>query len=334
MNDRNFWKSLNKPFFTLSPMEDVTDTVFREIILELSESQILNVVFSEFTSTDGLCHPIGCNKVRHRLYVSESEQNLLNKKNIKIVAQIWGNDPEKYRRTIKFITDEMKYDGIDINMGCPVKKIIKHGSCSELIKNPSLAKEIILASKESTNLPISVKTRTGINQHNTAEWMLHLLEVNPAAIILHARTQKMLSESPANWNEIGKAIEIRNSLKSDTLIIGNGDIFSLNDAHEKVKQFGVDGVMIGRGIFKNPWFFNHSISEHSAEERINLLLKHTNLFLKTWGNTKSFSILKKFFKIYITNFDGASEIRALLMNAENYEEVKKILTAKGFVINE
>lgn len=327
MMDNNFWRELKKPIATLAPMEDVTDTVFRELTVRRSDKGKLNVIFSEFTSTDGLCHPIGNPKVSQRLKINPSEKKLLSEKDVKIVAQIWGNDPEKNYKSSKMITEMGQFDGIDINMGCPVKKIVKQGCCSALIDQPELAKEIILAVKEGTNLPVSVKTRTGIKVHKTEEWISHLLSVAPNAIILHARTQKMMTDYPADWNEVRKAVEIRNKLLPECIIIGNGDIFSYEQALELVSQSGADGFMVGRGIFSNPWFFA-SKNNISKEEKIKELWEHSVLFYNTWGNNKNFAILNRFFKIYISNFDGAAELRSKLMQAKNLDELRSILISE------
>lgn len=139
-------------------MEDVTDTSFREVVAGISDPRYLHVLFTEFTSVDGLNHPKGKVKVAERLFVSESEKNLLKQKNIKLVAQIWGNKPELFHKIAREITDEYEFDGIDINMGCPVKNVVKNGCCSALIGQQNLAKEIIFAAKEATHLPVSIKT--------------------------------------------------------------------------------------------------------------------------------------------------------------------------------
>ncbi len=323
------WNFINKPIFALAPMEDVTDTVFREIILAVSDPHYLNMVFAEFTSTDGLCHPIGKDRVSHRLLITESERQILKSKNIKIIAQIWGSDPEKFSQAVRIITNEYNFDGIDINMGCPVKKIVKQASCSELIKFPDLAKEIIIAAKESTTLPISVKTRTGIKEHQTEKWISNLMETKPAAITLHARTQKMMSDYPADWEQLKIAVEVRNSIDKSIPIIGNGDLFSIEQCFDKINNFGVDGVMVGRGVFKNPWFFNYPLLPHSKEEKLILLKRHLDLFIKTWDYEKNLAIMKKFFKIYTYDFFGASDIRVKLMEAHKVEEIYNILLSEG-----
>lgn len=236
-------------------MEDVTDTVFRELIIGISSSNYLNAVFAEFTSTDGLLHPIGKDKVIHRLQISESERRLLKKNNIKIVAQIWGSNPDKFFKAAQFISQEMDFDGIDINMGCPVKKIVKQASCSQLIKYPELAKEIITATKEGSKVPVSVKTRTGIDKHITHEWISHILEVQPACITLHCRTQKMMSDFPAEWEQISIALKTIEESSLDIPLIGNGDLTSIQDCMQKFYKYRPAGFMIGRGIFKKSMVF-------------------------------------------------------------------------------
>ncbi len=317
----NFWQQSTGPAFSLAPMEDVTDTVFREIVMGMTAPGKLHVVFTEFTSVEGMNHPVGRTRVSERLIVNESEKELLKNQNVKLVAQIWGRNPEIYCNIAKYITDNYHFDGLDINMGCPVKKVVKQGSCSALIGDPLLAKEIIAATKEGTHLPVSVKTRTGIKQHQTEEWISQLLEAEPAAIILHGRTQRMQSEGNADWNEIAKAVQLKNQINPNIPLHGNGDVFSYADGLKKVEETGVDGVMVGRGIFQNPWFFDPEKTETTKEERILKLIEHTRLFEKTWSGKKNFNILKRFYKIYLNSFEGAAKMRADLMEVKDYGEV-------------
>jgi tRNA-dihydrouridine synthase len=324
----NFWQYIRKPIYALAPMEDVTDTVFREIVMSISDDNHLNMLFAEFTSVDGLFHPIGKDKVSHRLKINPSEMELMKKKGVKIVAQIWGNDPEKFAYAAKHITENYDYDGIDINMGCPIRKIVHQVACSELIRFPDLAREIIQATKEATHLPVSVKTRTGIKEHQTEKWISNVLQAKPDAITLHCRTQKMLSEKPAEWEQIRIAIDVRNSLSQTTPLIGNGDIFTIDDAQMKIDEYKPDGVMIGRGIFRNAWIFNSPQKVVAKQERLQTLINHTELFRKTWENQKSHSILKKFYKIYISEFPGSAELRSKLMAAPTLDEVLSIANSE------
>jgi tRNA-dihydrouridine synthase len=321
----SFWQTINKPIFALAPMEGVTDTVFREIALSVSNPDILSVIFTEFTSTDGLCHDKGRKKVMERLIVSQSENRHLKENCSKLVAQIWGSEPEKFYKSARIISELEAFDGIDINMGCPVKKVVHHKSCSALINDPILACEIIQASKEGSILPVSVKTRLGYKTVNTEEWIGTLLETKPQAITLHGRTQKMMSYGQVLWEEISKALQLRNTMKSNTVIIGNGDILDYSDAISKIEEYSLDGIMIGRGIFKDPWIFNALKIPVSIEDKVGLLEKHIQLFSEIWKNKKNYNILKRFYKIYLNDFYGASEWREYLMNTSGTEEALIII---------
>jgi tRNA-dihydrouridine synthase len=321
----NFWQTIQKPIIALAPMEDVTDTVFREVVLSVSDVDALNVVFTEFTSTDGICHEKGRTKVIERLLVNASEMDLLKSRNTKLVAQIWGSDPEKFRISAKLISEMQLFDGIDINMGCPVKKVVKNRSCANLINFPEQAKEIIYATAESTPLPVSVKTRIGFSRINTEEWIGQLLETTPKAITVHGRTRKMMSNGPALWDEIGKAVALRNQTGSSTIMIGNGDVCSFTEAMERIQQYGVNGVMVGTGVFKNPWMFNKYPVEIDIPQRISLMRKHITLYRNTWGNGKDYNVLKRFFKIYLNGFNGAAHWRDRFMRASGFEEALGLL---------
>ena len=314
----------------LAPMEDVTDTAFRELVIRISQPGKLHVVFTEFTSTDGLCHPVGRPKVEQRLKVSDSERELLQSLDIKIVAQIWGNNPEKYHQAVKYITEEYRFDGIDVNMGCPVRNVVAQGSCSALIDNEPLAGEIIAATREATHLPLSVKTRLGVKKIETERWMEFLLNQPLDAIILHGRTQKQMSEGEADWNEIAKAVRLRNQLAPHIRIIGNGDVISHPHALELCEKYCTDGAMIGRGIFSDPWLFNPGHPEKTVNQRLDTLLLHLSLFEKNWGTSKNFAILRRFFKIYISGFRGAAELRAEMMQVNSFDEARK--TVKDFLV--
>ena len=315
----NFWTQLPKPFFALAPMEDVTDTVFRELVASNAAPGNLHVLFTEFMSVDGFLHETGGKNVRHRILVSEKEREILNSKGIKLVAQIWGSDPDKFYKASHKIADQYAFDGIDINMGCPVRKIIKNNACSALIKAPELAKEIVVATREGSGLPVSVKTRIGFNEAATEEWIGNLLEVSPAAITVHGRTQKMQADGFANWNEVLKSVQLRDSLNSRTLILGNGDVSSYSDGLERSKIYKSDGIMIGRGIFGNPGFFT-APEYMDLRRRIQLLKKHLTRFSEEWEGVKNYAILKRFFKIYINSFENATAFRSKLMSTTSTQQ--------------
>ncbi len=329
----NFWRDIKKPIMALAPMEDVTDTSFRELVASISETGCLHVLFTEFTAVDGMNHPKGKLRVSERLIVSDTERYLLKEKGIRLVAQIWGNKPEVFHKITKEITEEYAFDGIDINMGCPVKNVVKQGSCSALIDQPALAQEIILASKEATHLPVSVKTRTGVKQHETERWINQLLETQPAAITLHGRIQKQQSDGEANWDEIAKAVALRDASGLKIPVLGNGDVLSYAQSVDYSQQYGVDGIMIGRGIFHDPWFFNSVLKQPGKAEKLEQLVRHTRLFEKNWGGIRNFNILKRFYKIYANGFEGAAHLRAELMNANKFDDVYQLIQNQDQPVN-
>lgn len=312
----NIWHSLTKPIMILAPMEDVTDTVFRQIVLACGKPDLF---FTEFTNVEGLASEKGSVIVSQRLQFTIQEKP--------IIAQVWGKEPNHYYQAAIKIK-KMGFDGIDINMGCPEKSVTKNGCCSALINNQSLATEIIRATQEGAggDLPVSVKTRIGFNHIVTDSWIPFLLSHELSALTIHGRTAKEQSAVPCHWDEIAKAVEIRNQLQSNTLIIGNGDVVTLKEAKEKVDTYKVDGVMIGRGIFHNPYLFSGRKREDILQkEFINLLRAHIDLYKKTWGSKKNYAVLKKYYKIYIQGFKGAQELREKLMLTSSYEEVEQAL---------
>ncbi len=301
-----FWQDLTQPIMALAPMANVTDAAFRRIIAKYGKP---DVMWTEFVSCDGLCS-VGREKLLVDFLYSESERP--------IVAQIFGSNPKNFYATAQLIA-ELGFDGIDINMGCPDRNVEKQGGGAAMIKDPERAQMCIReAQRGAPALPVSVKTRLGYNRITIDEWLPALLDCGLAAITVHGRTRKEMSKVPAHWDEIGRAAEI--ACGSGTLILGNGDVESLADAREKVSTYGVDGVMIGRGIFGNPWLFSAK-SDVSIQEKLRVLAEHTALFEKLLGASKSFDIMKKHFKAYVSGFDGAKELRAELMAAKNAKEV-------------
>ena len=292
-------------------MEDVTDVVFREIISKLAKP---DVFFTEFTSIDALFSK-GRETAEKRLRYNENQRP--------VVAQIWGTDPEKFRAAAEFIA-QLGFDGIDINMGCPDKSVLKRGAGAALINNNELTEKIIKSVKlGAPNLPLSIKTRLAPDQLLTNSWFSFLLSMEIDALTIHARTAKELSKFNANWQEIGNAVKLKNKLNPEIILIGNGDVESYCEILEKHKTYGVDGVMVGRGIFKNPWLFEKgtSIKEHTKKEYIELLNTHTKLFSETWGKDKNFETMKKFFKIYCSGFSGSAILRARLMECESFSDI-------------
>jgi len=330
---KNFWTDLPRPFTVLAPLDGVTDVVFRQIVAEIGKPDVL---FTEFTMTDGLVSEAGHHKVAQRLLMTDKQKP--------VVAQIWGTVPEHFYQVAKEL-QTMGFAGIDINMGCPDRTVVKNGACSALIKNPSLAAEIIQATKEGAgDLPVSVKTRIGFEKENIDEWIGFLLKQNLPVLTVHLRTVRELSKVPAHWEKMEQVIKLRDQIAPETLIAGNGDIMSREEINEKYKQYGCDGFMIGRGIFSNPWLFNDKIDVQTitTAQRIILFLHHIELFEKQWGavdnpnseinekkvgwnGSKNFALLKKFAKTYIHNFPEAANFREKLMETKTLEELKQTL---------
>jgi nifR3 family TIM-barrel protein len=340
----NFWQKLKKPIMVLAPMADVTDPAFRRIIAKYGKP---DVTWTEFVSADGLFLG-GYDSLIKDLAFSEEERP--------VVAQFFTSKPEMMEKAAELAV-KLRFDGIDINMGCPDKSIEKQNAGAKLMTNPKLAQEIILAAKRGAQnyntsqnvqgesldkrggwseggegIPVSVKTRIGWNKNELETWLPVLLEVSPAVITVHARTRKEMSLVPAQWENVKRAVEIRNNFvdskgnKSQTLIFGNGDVKDLEDAKNKVEETGCDGVMLGRAIFGNPWLFNPRVTlgQVGMEEKLGVMVEHTKLFEEILPH-KSFALMKKHYKAYVTGWDGAKELRMKLMEAKDANEVEQIV---------
>lgn len=314
----NFWEKLNKPIWILAPMDGVTDTVFRQIVSSVGKPDVL---FTEFVPVEAILSKANKIVLEKSLKFDESERP--------IVAQIWGTDPEKFKEAARILA-RLGFDGIDINMGCPVHDVIKKGACSALINNPKLAVEIIQATIDGAGgIPVSVKTRIGFKTIDTENWTRTLLETPISALTVHLRTVSEMSKVPAHWDEIEKVVKIRDELGSKALIIGNGDIKSLREARLKVSKYKIDGVMIGRGIFENVYLFNEDVDPEkvTSGQKMDLLLKHLELFNSTWGESRNFEIVKKFVKCYVNNFKGATDSRDQLMKTKTLDELTQLVKA-------
>ena len=313
----HIWENLRnskKPFFVLAPMDDVTDTAFRRLIAETAPPDLY---FTEFASVDGLQSP-GRSNVMQKLKFTATEQPL--------IAQLWGLKPENYLKSAQEIAT-MGFAGIDINMGCPTPVVTRKGACSALINNRELAAEIIAATKEGAGeLPVSVKTRIGFKTKVTEDWCGFLLEQDIDALTVHGRTAKEMSRVPNNWDEIGKVATLVRATNSDTVIVGNGDVLTLEHGSELAKQHELDGIMIGRGIFKNPFVFTQNEDAGSEIQRIKMFDRHIDLFIESWGEQKNPSTLKKFAKMYIQGFEGASAIRAEIMSTSTLRQMKDVIS--------
>ncbi|MBR9441973.1 tRNA-dihydrouridine synthase [Staphylococcus aureus] len=295
-------------------MEDVTDIVFRHVV---SEAARPDVFFTEFTNTESFCHPEGIHSVRGRLTFSEDEQPM--------VAHIWGDKPEQFRETSIQLA-KMGFKGIDLNMGCPVANVAKKGKGSGLILRPDVAAEIIQATKAG-GLPVSVKTRLGYYEIDEwKDWLKHVFEQDIANLSIHLRTRKEMSKVDAHWELIEAIKNLRDEIAPNTLLTINGDIPDRKTGLELAEKYGIDGVMIGRGIFHNPFAFEKEPREHTCKELLDLLRLHLSLFNKyEKDEIRQFKSLRRFFKIYVRGIRGASELRHQLMNTQSIAEARALL---------
>lgn len=352
-----------RPIIALSPMDGVTDAAYRFITASHGAPDIH---FTEFTNVEGLARNAAL-MLDDFLY-SEIERP--------VVAQIYGSEVESFYK-IAIVVCELGFDGIDINMGCPAKKVAARGCGAGLIRNPPLAKEIVAAVKQGVedwlsgksvedlglkermvrrvramNLarigtervtqrsfrPVSVKTRLGFDQVIVEDWIHHLLETRPACISLHGRTLKQMYTGQADWEAIGRAVEVARG--SGTLIMGNGDLNTPGDIVRRVRQTGVDGVLLGRGSMGNPWIFSHKdwirqqvsseaeVGEPEAQvdpqQRFRVLMEHAEYFENVRG-VERFAGMRKHFGWYCKGLPKAAELRNRMCQTRNSREVAQIL---------
>lgn len=314
----NFWRQLDKPLLIQAPMADLTCPVYRQLIAKYGKPDIM---FTEFVACDGLCS-VGRENLLPIFRYAENQQP--------IVAQLFGSRPDNFY-TCAQLAVKLGFAGIDINMGCPDKTILKQGAGSDLITNPELALKIINKTKEGAgSIPVSVKTRLGYNQDSVKDWIAILLKAEPVAITIHGRTKKQMYAGEADWQAIKLAVELRNKLGSKTLIIGNGDITSLEIAQQRIDENGVDGVMVGRSLLGNPWFFNKEIQKQnlSLREVCQVLLEHARLYESMNGVDNKFFTLRKHFGFYLKGFTDVKPLRMALMVASNADEVEIIIKSQ------
>lgn len=312
----NIWEQLRgRPSVVLAPMDDVTDLVFRQLVQEIAPADLY---FTEFANADGFASP-GRHAIERRLRLGTHEGP--------VIAQIWGLKPDNFQ-TMAAELATRDFAGIDLNMGCPAKDVLKKGACSGLIKTPELAAEMIAATKAGAgDLPVSVKTRIGYHEVEMG-WIEHILSQDIAALTVHLRTVKEQSKVEAHWELMGDIIALRDRIAPQTLIYGNGDVEDRGQAERLIAETGCDGIMIGRGIFHNPWAFSSTQVEHTQTERAATLLRHLEIWVQEVDEeyrARRFETLKRFFKIYINGFAGAAELRNQLMQCHDVLSVREIL---------
>lgn len=294
-------------------MEAVTDVVFRHVVAAAAPP---DVWFTEFTNATGWAHA-GDKAIGGRLVKTDDEHP--------IVAQLWGSDPVSMEKLACHCVD-LGYDGIDINMGCPDQSAVKSGGGSGMIKNPENAAAIIAAAKTS-GLPVSVKTRLGYSRTDEwQDWLAHILRQDIVNLTIHLRTKKEMSKVPAHFELIADIKKLRDEIAPQTLLTINGDIENHRHGMELVEKYGIDGIMIGRGVFHDPYAFAKQRQARSKDELISLLQLQLDLYDTYHGQTgRPFDTLKRFFKIYIRDFPGASELRDTLMHTKSTDEARAVL---------
>jgi len=322
----NFWQELvtnKKPILGLSPMDGVTDAPTRYMVAKYGKP---DVIYTVFVSVDALHHTRGTGRwerVVRALMRARDLQSGIEKFPYE-VAQIFGSKPELFQEAAELV-EELGFDGVDINMGCPARKVSENGAGAGLIRTPELAREIIRVTKAATSLPVSVKTRIGIDSVDEMEsWITTLVEEEPDMIVLHGRTLRQMYTGKADWEAIKRAGEIAHSVGIP--ILGNGDVGSAMDANEKAKKYGVDGVLIGRASFGNPGIF--AGIEPTIEQRMEWMVEHARKFEEVYGGgvgEKWFLPMRKHLAWYARGFPGASELRQRLVRCSSVGEVERVV---------
>lgn len=369
MENFSFWKQLEQPIIGLAPMDGVTDAPCRTMHGLYGRP---DVVLTEFTNVEGLWR--GSDRIFRDFLYTPAERP--------VVAQIFGCRPEYFYKAAHVVC-ELGFDGLDINMGCPAKTVANKGGGAGLIRMPETAKAIIRAAQQGVRdwangqtledlemdparirrihqmneerveiwgdqakierrlIPVSVKTRLGYDSIIITDWVQELLELEPAVISLHGRTLVQHYKGEANWDAIAAAAEIVR--KTNTLILGNGDIHTLYQAAERIRTTGVNGVLIGRASFGNPWLFQKKDVlkqlltagiaptledlpdvRPTREERLLMALEHARVHAKLKGEDH-FVELRKHMGWYLGHFAGAKRVRNELVRINSLANVEEII---------
>ncbi len=313
------WSTAARPIVALAPMAGVTDASYRQFIKKLCPEA---VVYTEFLSTDAISYG-----AKRTLRMMEFDPEVERP----FIVQVFGHDPEHFLEAAKVI-EQMGADGIDINMGCPAAKVVSSCHGAALIREPELAAELVAATKKAVKIPVSVKTRLGWDSKTTLiPFCKKLVEAGAEAFAIHGRRFCDKFTGSADWNPI---YELKKEV--NVPVIGNGDIYSAQDALDKIGN--LDGVMVGRGTFGNPWLLQDILEAFAAREakqptiatmtfaqKVPFILDHCELAVKLKGESRGMREMRRHLCGYVKGFDGAAEMRASLMRTESFEETKRIL---------
>jgi tRNA-dihydrouridine synthase len=310
----NIWQELEKPFLILAPMEGVTDLAFRQVVSRAGRPDLF---YTEFTNVSSYASEKGRHNALERLTITEADKP--------IIAQIWGKNPDHFSE-LSHALESLGFAGVDLNFGCPDKHVNKAGGGAAMIKTPELAVDCYRKVKAATNLPVSIKTRLGftyVDEYKT--WLPTLLAEHPAALTVHLRTRKEMSKVAAHYELIPEILKMRAEISPETKLIINGDIKDRAAALELHARYPeIDGFMIGRGVFANPFCFTDHVA--TRDELMELLNLHLDLYEEQMNlHGLPYEPLKHYYKIYINNFPGASDLRARLMETHSVAEAREVL---------
>ncbi|GAB6093131.1 tRNA dihydrouridine synthase [Furfurilactobacillus curtus] len=330
MIQSNYWQTIaaqarqeHRPILQLAPMEAVTNAVFRRVVAQAGAP---DVFYTEFVNAKSITHAQAKFSAQGRLYVADDEASTP-------IVQLWGDEGEDFVKAAAAVK-QRGYEAIDINTGCPDATVIKNHGGSDLIRHPQVAAEVIAAAK-TAGLPVSVKTRLGFSKIDEFRtWIPFLLEQDVPMLTIHLRTRQEMSKVPAHYELIDELVKMRDQIAPQTLLAINGDVADRTQATELANAHpGLDGVMIGRGIFTNPFAFEANPQPHSTTELIQLLETQLDLFddFSARYDNPRFPSLKRFFKIYIRNVPHSADLRNQLMETKSTDEVREILAASPII---
>ena len=309
----NFWKKLNKPILALAPMAGYTNSSFRQIC----KCYGADVVYSEMANATALS--FGGKKTLELLKFKKAERYY--------VVQLFGSDPKYFKNAARVVSEKIKPDGIDINMGCPVKKVFSNGGGAALMLDAERAREIIRQTLQGTNLPVSIKIRSSVGKTTAFKFVKKIKDLKIAAIMIHGRSMKQGFSGEINYSQIKKVKSI-----VGIPILANGGINAPEDAEKIIKKTSADGIGIGRGALKKPWLFfqikkyfsEGRYEEFSLKEIKKAALKHAKMSYKNQGKHGIFE-MRKYLLWYFRGFEGAKDVRKDLVKVESVRDIEKVL---------